>query len=558
MPEAFISSVSPPTGPPSGGTVVALTGTDLDKLTGVKFSNAYGTSLNIISPTSATVTSPPGTGPKRVYEAPSIGLGFDSPTVGATWSTAAASAVTVKIKPTEVGGSNTNFIMRCRLQGSSGVTPGYMTAALTTDCAPGGVLNPALAGVKGVQFTVSGASSVYGSATGQPTPNPYAAADGAVAYWEAIGKGSALCRVPFEWEEGNEYQLTVSRGSSVTVSSSITAYEWHLTIYDATNDVLLTNYATLTIRDTQGLISTSSLSFGISEANISGTFPQPAERPTKSVEVTAWRVNGNIAPSTYVPDASPPYTTATPITDGYALVDAVALAYPTFTYVTFTGPTPTVDSLSVESGPSTGGTTVVITGTNFVDVTAVNFGAAPAASFTVNSTTQITAVTPYFGLTTVPVEVSVSTSDGGPSSVNADYTFDGIVIPTNLVSVTSEIQQPTSDPTGGLPHKVVITCATDTDLPPSSGGVLRVTATVPTALLSGSGAAALSARWRTVTGGTPGLWSASVNIGTTRVATRDFTAWAANQDQQLELSFIGTLTEGDYDIAVAVTYVVEG
>src|SRR5204863_286498 len=43
---------------------------------------------------------------------------------------------------------------------------------------------------------------------------------------------------------------------------------------------------------------------------------------------------------------------------------------------------PTVTSLSPPSGPTSGGNQVVITGTNFLGVTAVTFGATPACHFT--------------------------------------------------------------------------------------------------------------------------------------------------------------------------------
>jgi hypothetical protein len=53
---------------------------------------------------------------------------------------------------------------------------------------------------------------------------------------------------------------------------------------------------------------------------------------------------------------------------------------------------PTVTSLNPNSsGP---GTSVVITGTNLADATSVMFGSVPAASFTVDSDTQITAIAP--------------------------------------------------------------------------------------------------------------------------------------------------------------------
>ena len=52
-------------------------------------------------------------------------------------------------------------------------------------------------------------------------------------------------------------------------------------------------------------------------------------------------------------------------------------------------PAPTVTALNPTSGPTAGGTSVVIAGTNFTGATAVKFGATPATAFTVNSATQI-------------------------------------------------------------------------------------------------------------------------------------------------------------------------
>ncbi len=54
---------------------------------------------------------------------------------------------------------------------------------------------------------------------------------------------------------------------------------------------------------------------------------------------------------------------------------------------------PAISSVNIASGPTTGGTTVVITGTGFTGASAVSFGGTSATSFTVDSATQITAVT---------------------------------------------------------------------------------------------------------------------------------------------------------------------
>ncbi|HEY3324272.1 MAG TPA: C10 family peptidase [Planctomycetota bacterium] len=57
-------------------------------------------------------------------------------------------------------------------------------------------------------------------------------------------------------------------------------------------------------------------------------------------------------------------------------------------------PVPTISSVSPNSGPLLGGTSVTIVGTNFTGATSVDFGTVSATTFTVNSATQITATSP--------------------------------------------------------------------------------------------------------------------------------------------------------------------
>ncbi|MEH3114781.1 MBG domain-containing protein [Pedobacter terrae] len=100
---------------------------------------------------------------------------------------------------------------------------------------------------------------------------------------------------------------------------------------------------------------------------------------------------------------------------------------------------PTVTALSPTSGPTGGGTSVTITGTNFSGTTAVTFGATAATGFTVNSATQITATAPA-GTGTVDVRI---TTTGGTSATSASDQFTYIAAPT--VTALS----PTSGPTSG-------------------------------------------------------------------------------------------------------------
>ncbi|HEX7656694.1 MAG TPA: Ig-like domain-containing protein [Sphingomonas sp.] len=87
---------------------------------------------------------------------------------------------------------------------------------------------------------------------------------------------------------------------------------------------------------------------------------------------------------------------------------------------------PTVTSISPTAGPLAGGTTVVVTGTNFTGATGVAFGATPATGFTVNSATQITATAPA-GTGTIDVQV---TTAGGASAFTAADQYTYVAAPT--------------------------------------------------------------------------------------------------------------------------------
>src|SRR5438093_2439533 len=84
---------------------------------------------------------------------------------------------------------------------------------------------------------------------------------------------------------------------------------------------------------------------------------------------------------------------------------------------------PTVTNVSPNTGSTTGGDTVTITGTNFNNSgLVVRFGSTPAAAATINSDTQISATTPPHAAGTV--DVTVTTSAGTSAISSADkFTF---------------------------------------------------------------------------------------------------------------------------------------
>jgi hypothetical protein len=103
-------------------------------------------------------------------------------------------------------------------------------------------------------------------------------------------------------------------------------------------------------------------------------------------------------------------------------------------------PSPAITSVSPSSGPTAGGTPVVITGVNFTGAAAVKFGGSDAASYIIDSATQITAVSPAVSAGTV--DITVTTAGGSSATCAADqFTY----VPAPTVTGIS----PTSGPTAG-------------------------------------------------------------------------------------------------------------
>ncbi|WP_441599467.1 IPT/TIG domain-containing protein [Ensifer sp. 2TAB8] len=103
-------------------------------------------------------------------------------------------------------------------------------------------------------------------------------------------------------------------------------------------------------------------------------------------------------------------------------------------------PQPAVTAVSPTSGPTAGGTTVVITGNNLLNATSVAFGGTAATGYTINSNTQITATAPAGTAGTVDITV---TSPGGTSATSSSDQYTYVAAPT----VAS--RSPTSGPTAG-------------------------------------------------------------------------------------------------------------
>jgi alpha-tubulin suppressor-like RCC1 family protein len=155
---------------------------------------------------------------------------------------------------------------------------------------------------------------------------------------------------------------------------------------------------------------------------------------------------------------------------------------------------PTVLGVSPAVGPLTGNTTVTITGTDFTGATAVRFGTIAAKSFTVESPTSITAVSPagVRGAVDVTVTVPAGTSPTGPAdrftylaapSITRVAPKTGPKTGGTIVAITGkELSGATAVSFGATAARIVaVNSATSitAEAPPGAVGTVSVSVTTP-------------------------------------------------------------------------------
>lgn len=142
---------------------------------------------------------------------------------------------------------------------------------------------------------------------------------------------------------------------------------------------------------------------------------------------------------------------------------------------TYALPAPTIGNISPATGPTSGGTPVTITGTNFQSGATVTFGALPATDVVVAGPTSITARTPLGPATEqLAVDVVVTNPDSLKATAAGGFTYT--VPPLAVVSVTPNIALPSGAPGAG-PITVTIFGAGMTTALASSVKVGNATAT---------------------------------------------------------------------------------
>jgi hypothetical protein len=451
-----ISSINPSLGPTAGGTKVVITGSNLNTATAVAFGLNQATLYFVDSPTQITAVSPPGAaGTVDIKVTTKFGISSAVPADQFTYVDKIGPIIT-GISPAtgpDAGGGQVTI-------NGAGFT---------------GAVSVSFGLVKATSFTVNSDTQIQATVPGQPA--------GLVDVIVTTPYGS---NVPIPIVDGYTYTATKATVTGVSTNTGTTAGGTTATLsgsnFTGALAVLFGGLpaASFTVNSDTSISAVSPIaasgvvdikvvnSSGVSSTSAGDQFTYTAASGlpavtglsastgqtggTNTITVTgtnftgAAAVNfGTAAAVSFTVNSATSITAVVPaevagtvdVTVATAVGISSAVAADHYTY---TATAPTVTGLSATSDFTTGGTTVTITGTNFNGATAVMFGSTAATSFTVNSSTSITAVDPAGSAGTV--DVKVTTPYGTSAAVAADhFTYNAVPTPTvtGLVTATGPL-----------------------------------------------------------------------------------------------------------------------
>ncbi len=449
QPAPTVTSVSPSSGGASGGTVT-ITGTNFTDVTAVNFGSVLAASSVVVNTTTITADYGPST-PGTVHVTVTTAD-------GGTSGTSAADQFTFKAAPTITS-----------ISPSSGPTAGGTTVTITgTSFTNGGVAEVYFGSVLATSWTINSATSITAispagsgtvditvlGASGTSAISPadkftYSATAPAITSIAPIngpttgGTAVAITGVNFtgttavKFGSINAASFIVNNATSITATSPAGSGAVHVTVTtpagtSPTSTADQFTYGAAALPPTVTSVSPSS--GGASGGNVTIT-------GTNFTNVTAVKFGAVLAASSVVVSTTTITADYGPSTPGTVHVtvttaDGGTSATSPADQFTFKA-APTITSISPSSGPTAGGTTVTITGTSFTNggVAEVYFGSVLATSWTINSATSITAISPA-GSGAVDITVLGAS---GTSAISAADKFTYSATAATTTAVTSSL-----------------------------------------------------------------------------------------------------------------------
>lgn len=477
-----VTGVSPNGGSIGGGTSVTVTGTSFAPGVTVRFGTVAainvvvnsGTSLTVVSPagsigavdvtvTNSQGTSPTGIADQFVYTSPAVnsvmpdagpvtggtsvtilGFGF-APGATVKFGTVAASSVVVK---------SANAITAKAPAGTAGSVDVTVTTAAGTSPSSSSDLfaygAPTVTGVSPDTGPNSGGTSVTVSGTGFAQGAQVDFGNGTATVTSVNATGTSLIATSPSGHDSVDVTVVTGAGRSATSGSDTFGY-------DAPNVTAVSPNAGPTAGGTAvavvgtGFVANPTVKFGTTPATSATTVS-----PTLILAVAPAETAATVDVQVSTPQGTSPSNISDQFTFGSL----------------------TVTQVSPSGGPTSGGTSVTITGTGFASGATVDFGTTAASSVSVNSATSITVASPAHAAGSVDVTVTVGAT-ASPVSASDLFSYGA---PT-VTSVTPN-QGPTAGGTtvtvsgsGFVPGEAVHFGSTaGTNLVVLSGGTLLVTA----------------------------------------------------------------------------------
>ena len=427
-----ITSLAPPTGPDTGGTVVTITGTGLDTATSVTIGGA------VVTPTTATATS----------------LTFTTPAH-------AAGGVNVVVNAPQGDSGPLPFTYLPTATTLTGLTPpsGPETGGTTVTITGTGFTDATgatFAGIPGTGFTVvsdTEATVVTPAHVPGSVPvvvsNPNGAGTG-LTYLYVAAPSVATSLAPTSGPESGGTTITIT-GSGFTGATGVTVDGLPATGFTVVNDTTITavtpphaaGAVPVVVSDPDGDSPPLTFTYTAQAATLSSLSPTsgPIAGGTLVTITGAGFIGATSAtfdgiPGTGFTVVSP--TSITVVSPPHAVGGAPVVVHDpagdsapqTFTY--FDSPA-TISGLAPTSGPETGGTSVTITGTGLLSSSGATFGGVAGTDYTVVNDTTATVTTPAH----IPAAVPVVVLDGAGNGTGLTFQFLPVASDATSLSPTS-------------------------------------------------------------------------------------------------------------------------
>jgi hypothetical protein len=422
-----VTSLATTTGSTAGGTLVGIHGTHFIGTTAVAFGSVPAADFTVVSDTLMVAVSPPqASGTVDVTITTTAGTSSTSSSDHFTYSSASTPAVT-GLSPTSgsTAGGDTVVILGSHFTGATAVSFGTLPATffeVNSDTSITALTPPAAAATVDVTVTTDAGTS----STGSTDHYTYTNVSGSAPVVSAIS--------PSTGSTAGGQVVTIT-GTGFTGSTAVTFGTTAATAFTIVSDTTLTATApagtagtvhvTVTTNNGTSATSTADQFTWLSTAAPAITSLSTSSGTTAggtSISITGTDLGsasavmfGDVAASSFTVNSSTSITATSPPLPagsyGLTVTTPSGTSAPSTFTVTAASP-PTVTSLGTTSGTTAGGTSVAITGTNFTGAIGVYFGAVPVSSFTVNSSTSITAASPpqYAGTYDVTVVTFAGTS----------------------------------------------------------------------------------------------------------------------------------------------------